>query len=359
MTSIKPTTIEEAVQVVRAHSRLVVRGGSTKPALSRAGNDAWVLRTTALRGVTQYHPAEFTITALAGTPVHELQQVLKEAGQYLPFDPPFAAAGATIGGTVAARLSGPGAFRYGTVRDFVIGCRFIDGRGTLLHGGGKVVKNAAGFDLPKLMIGSMGRLGVLVELTFKVFPRAVSYGTVRVDCATLAAAVESMCRLSMQPLELEAMELVAPTTLLLRLGGDEVSLPVRLRKLREQLGNRAQVLDHENDERTWREAGDLTWAEPTDALVKVAMRPGLISALESALAREGIQRRYTLGGQQAWIAWPQDLALKELDEALAAAGLSGLVVRGECESIWCGAEREGAFLSRIKAVLDPEHKFPE
>ena len=115
--------------------------------------------------------SEFTFTALAGTPVREIAAALAERGQYLPFDPMLREAGATLGGTVAAGLSGPGRFRYGGLRDFILGVRFVDGEGRLLRLGGKVVKNAAGFDLPKFFVGSLGRFGVLAEMTFKVFPK--------------------------------------------------------------------------------------------------------------------------------------------------------------------------------------------
>ena len=95
-------------------------------------------------------------------------------GQYLPFDPMLSAAGATIGGTVAAGISGPGRYRYGGIRDFLLGVQFISSDGAVINAGGKVVKNAAGFDIPKLLVGSLGRLGVMTELTFKVFPQPVA-----------------------------------------------------------------------------------------------------------------------------------------------------------------------------------------
>ena len=91
-------------------------------------------------------------------------------GQYLPFDPPLTAAGATIGGTVAAGINGPCRYRFGGIRDFLIGARIVDGEAAHPAGGGKVVKNAAGFLLHQAMVGSCGTLGVLAELTFKVFP---------------------------------------------------------------------------------------------------------------------------------------------------------------------------------------------
>src|SRR5690606_27154197 len=145
---------------VRTHDRLHVRGGGTKTALSRPADGAALLATSGLSGILEYEPGEFTFTARAGTPLSEIERALAENGQYLPFDPPLVKHGAPLGGTIAAGLSGSGRQRCGGVRDFLIGVRFVDGQGQLVRGGGKVVKNAAGFDLPKLLIGSVGRLGV-------------------------------------------------------------------------------------------------------------------------------------------------------------------------------------------------------
>ncbi|MCB0114754.1 MAG: FAD-binding protein, partial [Caldilineaceae bacterium] len=152
-TTIKVESVAEIQDAVRSHDRVEVGGGGSKPVLSTQHTDAALLDLAALRGVTVYDPGEFTFTARAGTPLSEVQVMLAEKGQYLPFDPPLAEDGATLGGTVAAGLSGPGRLRYGGVRDFLIGVRFVDGRGEEVRGGGNVVKNAAGFDFPKLMVG--------------------------------------------------------------------------------------------------------------------------------------------------------------------------------------------------------------
>src|SRR4029079_10168517 len=126
-------------------------------------------------------PSEFTFTALAGTPIKEIVHALGERGQYLPFDPMLVDSGATLGGTIASGLSGPGRFRFGGVRDFILGVQFVDGMGRLLRMGGKVVKNSAGFDVPKFLTGSLGRFGLITEATFKVFPRPENYLTVLLD----------------------------------------------------------------------------------------------------------------------------------------------------------------------------------
>ena len=146
------------------------------------------LDLAALAGIVEHTPEECTFTALAGTRISDIERLLAQHGQYLPFDPPLAVAGATLGGTVAAGVNGSCRYRYGGARDFLIGARIVDGRGRLTRSGGKVVKNAAGFLLHQALVGSCGTLGILAELTFKVFPAAEAHATIRVDAADLASA---------------------------------------------------------------------------------------------------------------------------------------------------------------------------
>ena len=151
-----------------------------------------MLDLSRLAGIVEHTPrnarsrrwrARASPTSSARSPPH---------GQYLPFDPPLAAAGATIGGTVAAGVNGSCRYRFGGIRDFLIGARLVDGDGRIIHSGGKVVKNAAGFLLHQAMVGSCGRLGVVAELTFKVFPAPAAHATVRVDAGDLASALALM-----------------------------------------------------------------------------------------------------------------------------------------------------------------------
>ncbi len=134
--TLAPATPAALAEAVRAHPRVLAVGGRTKTRLSQVPDDVTLLSTRALRGIVEYEPDEFTFTALAGSPVREIAQALAEKGQYLPFDPMWAEAGATLGGTVAAGVCGPGRFRSGGVRDFILGMRFVDGQGRLLRMGG-------------------------------------------------------------------------------------------------------------------------------------------------------------------------------------------------------------------------------
>ena len=186
----KPATIAELQDFTRSQSqpqgvaRLAARGGEQAGPICRDGSS--LVETGGLSGLLEYEPQEFTFTALAGTPLAEIEQALSAHGQFLPFDPPLVQAGATLGGCVASGLSGPGRYRYGGLRDFLLGVRFVDWQGQLVSSGGKVVKNAAGFDLPKLMIGSLGQYGILAELSFKVFPRPEAYATLQIAYPSLA-----------------------------------------------------------------------------------------------------------------------------------------------------------------------------
>ncbi|MEX0891137.1 MAG: FAD-binding protein, partial [Gemmatimonadota bacterium] len=127
MTTRRPTRAEDVVDAVRTHDRVVPHGQHTKAPLVAADGAAIHLDMRGLSGVSQYDAGEFTFTALAGTPLAEIETLLAAHGQYMPFDPPLADAGATLGGTVAAGLNGSGRLRYGGVRDFIIGVAFVDG----------------------------------------------------------------------------------------------------------------------------------------------------------------------------------------------------------------------------------------
>jgi glycolate oxidase FAD binding subunit len=164
-----------------------------------------LLRTAALDRVVDHQAADMTVTVEAGCSLARLDEALAAAGQWLPLDPP-AFERTTVGGLVAANLSGPLRASQGTVRDLLLGIRVVDADGTVVAGGGKVVKNVAGYDLPKLHVGALGTLGVIVEATFKVRPRPEHEAAAVLDAPdhTAAAAVALEIRDALDPLWLEA-----------------------------------------------------------------------------------------------------------------------------------------------------------
>lgn len=148
---------------------LNIRGGGSKAFYGNpvSGDD---LDVTAYRGIVSYEPTELVITARAGTPLAEIEAVMRDKGQMLGFEPPHFDGGATLGGCIAAGLSGPRRPYAGSARDFVLGVRMLDGRGTDLAFGGQVMKNVAGYDVSRLITGSLGTLGVILEISLKTLP---------------------------------------------------------------------------------------------------------------------------------------------------------------------------------------------
>lgn len=165
---------------------LRIQGGNSKAFLGRVTAGA-VLDTRRHAGVIDYHPSELVITARTGTPLADIEAVLAERGQMLAFEPPYFGSSATLGGTLACALSGPRRPYTGAARDFVLGVTLIDGRGRLLRFGGQVIKNVAGYDLSRLVIGAMGTLGLMTEVSLNVLPRPVAEATIRLERDTADA----------------------------------------------------------------------------------------------------------------------------------------------------------------------------
>ena len=388
------TNVAEIEDVVRGAKRVRVRGGGSKPALSlRNGeDDAQLVDLSTLQGVVDYQPDEYTFTARAGTPVAEIAAMLAEKGQYLPFDPPLGDRGATLGGTVAAGLSGAGRFRYGGIRDFLIGIRFVDGQGQEIRGGGAVVKNAAGFDFPKLFVGSLGRLGILTELTFKVFPQPPAFATVTADFGTLSDLLAALDAVTRSAIDLHAVDF-APAedgwALWVRIGGLLAALQERAQALQGVISagagrtSRLALLFDQEEDSQWRQARSMAWLTDGMGLVRVPLTPRRIPAVEDALSKfKAAPRRYSVGGNLLWLGWPdetapalssevqespRDLHSLMLDLELQGIQLIGHARRAQAQSNGnnsakgkdplLGRPLENAFLQRIAAALDPEGKF--
>lgn len=349
----KPQTVDELQAIVREQSGLLPCGGGTKPALSAPPNGAHMLDMRGISGIIEYEPNEYTFTAYAGTPLKEIEAALAEHRQYMPFDPLLVDNSATVGGMVAANTSGSGRYRYGGVRDFILGVRFVDGNGQLVRSGGKVVKNAAGFDLPKFFVGSMGRYGVITEASFKVFPQPPTYTTLQFHYADVNQAMQAVFKLATSPLEMDALDIepgIDECRVLVRLGGLAEALPGRVERLQVFLGRDAVLLDDEAA--FWRGVNHLEWAGDSAYVVKVPIAPKQIPTFEAAVASD--VRRYTVGGNVAWVATDNTEALAE---ALKAMRLVGMQLRGDQPTM---GERQGmALAQRVKQALDPDGKFLE
>ena len=181
---------------------LRLRGGGSKdfyggPLLGE------ILDTGCYAGIVAYDPTELVITARCGTPLREIEAVLSAQGQMLAFEPPHFGAGATLGGAIAAGLAGPRRATAGSLRDFVLGVKLMDGQGEMMNFGGQVMKNVAGFDVSRLMAGALGTLGALLEISLKVLPRPATETTLRLE-AQQGKALELMNGWAGRPLPISA-----------------------------------------------------------------------------------------------------------------------------------------------------------
>lgn len=224
--------LENLSRLIRAAAKqkrpLCIRGGGTKDFYGGPVH-GYKLNTGDYRGIVEYEPTELVITARAGTPLAEIEAALREKGQMLAFEPPHFGPGATLGGCIAAGLSGPRRACAGAVRDFMLGVRILDGKGDDLRFGGQVMKNVAGYDVSRLMAGSLGTLGVLLEVSLKVLPLPVSEATLHLKCAE-AEAIERMNQWAAQPLPITATA-YRDGELGVRLSGARVAVDAAAKKI--------------------------------------------------------------------------------------------------------------------------------
>jgi glycolate oxidase FAD binding subunit len=361
----------EISEKIFAASKVAIRGGGTKNALRhRHAEEAdFVLDMTEFQGVVEYEPSEYTITALAGTSLVSLQQTLRQQGQYLPFDPMWIEQGATVGGTVASGVSGPGRLRYGGLRDFILGIRFWDGVGQDIRGGGKVVKNSAGFDLPKLFVGSCGRLGVLYEVTLKVFPVSSATRTMVCEVASHSDLGHCLEQLTMRPFELDALEFVPAAVtsgagqLYVRLAGEEQAFDAHQEKIVQLLGRAARVCDSNEAASLWSGMSEARDLGVDDLRIKIPTTLGTLVDLLPWCIERKLRYRVSVAGQQLWLGWPPSQPVAELDNYLSKMNLSALVVQGDPGDVEVaslpalGVVRGEKLSALIKRTLDPKQKF--
>jgi glycolate oxidase FAD binding subunit len=196
-------TFQEIIRrAAERRAPLRLRGGGSKDFYGNAPRGE-VLDTRGYAGIVSYEPTELVVTARCGTSLAELEKALEEKNQFLPFEPPHFGTGATLGGCIAAGLSGPRRAAAGAARDFVLGAKLIDGRGRLLQFGGAVMKNVAGYDVSRLLAGSLGTLGLIAEASLKLLPRPPSERTLCLE-ASVDEALAAMNRWAGQPLPVSA-----------------------------------------------------------------------------------------------------------------------------------------------------------
>jgi len=267
---LRPTTEADLAECVRAaNGPLRIVGGGTR-SIGHLG-PAVVLETGGLSGVSLYEPGALTLVAGAGTPLAQVEALLTTEGQRLPFEVPdmrglMGRVGvSTLGGVAAANASGPRRVQVGACRDNLIGVRFVDGSGTVIKNGGRVMKNVTGYDLVKLMAGSHGTLGVLTEVSFKLLPIPEAAATLMLYGLDTRAAVSAMAAALGSPFEVSGAAHVAvsaegyPVTFL-RIEGFAASVAYRAEQLKNLLAGQGEmvvVTDRGQVDRQWQSLRDV------------------------------------------------------------------------------------------------------
>lgn len=358
---IRPTTTTELCEVISTGAKLRLRGGGTKDAIG-APCDAQVVDMRGFAGVVDYDPPELVLTVRAGTPLAEIEALVAGEGQMLAFDPFDHGAmlgndgGATIGGVIAAGVAGPARLSRGGARDHLLGFTAVSGRGERFVAGAKVVKNVTGYDLPKLMTGSWGRLAALTELTLKVLPAPRVRRTFVMRGLDAAGAVAAMAR---------AMGSAAEVTAAAHLPdwrGDAVTA-LRLDGFAESVAARAAMLPEfealEDGDALWlavRNASLLPGALP---LWRLIVAPGKAPAVVAALP--DAEWLFDWAGGLIWLASNADpTAIRATAEG--AGGHATLVrasetVRTTVPALHPQPAALAGIEARVRRAFDPDGVF--
>jgi glycolate oxidase FAD binding subunit len=320
----------DKVQTARSlKAPLLIRGGGTKDFYGEAPRGE-PLDTTALTGISDYTPSELVVTVRAGTPLAELEATLAGRGQCLPFEPPRfgtngtmgGAVGGTVGGMVAAGLAGPARAYVGGIRDYVLGATILNGKAEVLSFGGRVMKNVAGYDVARLYAGSMGVLGVILEVSLKVLPVVPRTKTIRFEMDQ-AEALKRLRAWGRQPLPISASAWW-DGMLVLRLAGAQAAVQTAVAALG------GEVIEQTLADGFWRGLRDqqdefFKGAEKAVAAGATLWRVS-VPQKTKPLQLSG-EQLIEWGGAQRWVVTSAPASL--LREAAAQAGGHATVFRGD------------------------------
>jgi len=322
---------------------LFITGAGTKAFFSDKPQGS-PLHVALHQGIVSYEPSELVITARAGTPLSAIEAALAENDQMLAFEPPHFGAGATLGGTIACGFSGPRRPYAGAARDFVLGVRMINGKGEILAFGGQVMKNVAGYDVSRLLCGSLGTLGVLLEISLKVLPRPPADLTLAFDMDA-ATAIARMNEWAAQPLPLSGA-CHGGDSLYVRLSGSDAAV----KAAHARLGGERLSQDNEY------------WAELREHRRVFFRDPAPLWRLSvpPATPMLDVAGRWKLdwGGAQRWL--KTDAPATRIRQTVEQIGGHATLFRGEIPGVPRFHPLPAAMQSlqqRIKHALDPAGLF--
>ncbi|MCU0828198.1 MAG: FAD-binding protein [Tabrizicola sp.] len=347
---------ELAEAVARASGPLLVRGGGTRTLGHAVGE---VLETGGLSGVELYEPGALTLVVKAGTPVAEVEQALVGERQRLAFEVPdlrglLGREGvSTIGGVVAANASGPRRVQVGGARDALLGVRFVDGPGTVIKNGGRVMKNVTGYDLVKLLAGSRGTLGVLTEVSFKVQALPEAEATLVIEGLGEEAGLGALRAALGSPFDVSGAARHSGRSLV-RVEGMAGSVAYRVRQLTARVGGGVTVVEGTESAALWREVRDVVPLQgKTGEVWRIATLP---TAAADIVARLEAQAIWDWGGGLIWVLTEPGRGA-EVAAAVAGRGHATLV-RGQGGPVFPPEAAEVAELAAgLKAKFDPRGIF--
>lgn len=374
--TLRPTTTDELCEVIsgalREGTKLRLRGGGSKDAIGAPTPRVPTVDMRGFSGVVAYDPPELVMTARAGTALSEIEAVVAAEGQMLAFDPydhgPMfgnAAGAATIGGVVVSGVAGPRRLSCGAARDHLLGFEGVSGNGEGFKAGSRVVKNVTGFDLPKLIAGSWGRLVAVTEVTLKVIPRPPLHTTVLLNGLEPEAAVAAMARAMGSPAGITSASHLpdwqGASATLFRLDGIEQSIAARTKSLAALLADagRTQTLDDEMSATLWdgiRTAAALPVDRPLWRIVVAPRRAPLV------IGKLG-DKRWILDWAGGLIWTASTLEAGALRAAAEAAGGHATLVRGDAAlrasvpALHPPARGVAALESSIRRAFDPGRVF--
>jgi glycolate dehydrogenase FAD-binding subunit len=342
-TPLTPSTeadLAEAVATAAAKAtRLRITGGGTRAALGQAIETDAILSTSALTGIALYEPGSLNMVVRAGTPLAEVTAALDAENQQLAFEPMdhralLGSTGTpTVGGMVAAAISGPRRTLVGACRDHLLGVRFVNGRGEVLKNGGRVMKNVTGLDLAKLMCGAYGTLGVLTELSLKTLPRAETARTLAFENLTVAQATALFCTALGTPYEISGAAYISGTAYL-RLEGFVVQVNNRSTQLQALFkAHENSVIEGAAHAALWSDIRDVTvLSGRAGSLWRLSVKPTdaarIVTQMNTTLQAEAA---LDWGGGLIWLAVPESHPnpATQIRKTLAEYGGHATLIRGD------------------------------
>lgn len=356
-----PTSEQDVAQYLgSAKGSVTIQGGASRTLLHPAGD---ILSMEKLTGIVDYEPGALTMVARAGTPLADIEKTLAQENQRLAFEPVLmndvldTSGASTIGGVFASNASGSRRIQAGAARDFLLGVRCVDGAGTVIQNGGRVMKNVTGYDLVKLLAGSWGQLAALTEVSFKVLPISETEVTLSIEVADPASAVGVMTRAMSTPYDVTGVSYVpAQGVVLVRVEGFEKSVTYRAAELTKVLASFGDVniLSDVQSRDIWQSLRKLApLVGQSGALWRVSVKP--TDGPEVVTALNGAPYIMDWSGGLIWAVLPASFDLR--------ASLSHISGHASCfGSGYAMLQQQSAgvatLMQGIREKFDPRHLFP-